>query len=154
MDAKLQTILKNLPAKKSRSRLEPYRELIREMRRRSRSYREIVQVLRKECDLQVSVSTLDDFVRLRSKITQRATPANRDVSVSNKNRKERKQSADAYKRIQVQTGAQRHGKEREDYRRTNTDLPNNRLTKRTLFHYDPEEPLRLASQQLEKKNRT
>lgn len=133
MNAKLKTIIKNLPAKKSRSRLEPYRELIREMRRTSRSYREIVQVLRKECDLQVSVSTLHDFVRLRSKISQRTTPANRGLSVSNKARKEQEGSISAYKRIQA--------------------LPNNGLTKRTPFHYDPDGPLRLMSQQPEKKNR-
>ena len=153
MNAKLKTILKNLPVKKSRSRLEPYRELIREMRRKRRSYREIVQVLRKECDLQVSVSTLHDFVRLRSKISQRTTPANRNVLVSNKSRRERKQSVGANKGIQVQTGAQRNRKEREDHRSTNADLPIDRLTKRTLFHYDPDEPLRLTRQQPEKKNR-
>ena len=153
MDAKLKTILKNLPAKKPRSRLEPYRELIRKMRRRHRSYREIIQVLLDECDLQISVSTLHDFVRVRSN-SQRTTPANRNVSVSNKNSKERKQSVGANKGIQVQTGAQRKEKEREDHRSTNADLPINRLTKRTLFHYNPEEPLRLTSKQLEKKNRS
>jgi hypothetical protein len=36
----IQTILDRLPAKPSRSKLEPYAELIQELRKRGRNYRE------------------------------------------------------------------------------------------------------------------
>ena len=62
MDAKFEAILNSLPAKEPRSRLEPYSELITEMRKRGHSYREITQVLKKACGLKVGTSTVNDFV--------------------------------------------------------------------------------------------
>jgi hypothetical protein len=62
MDPKFKAILTALPTKEPRSRLEPYRELILEMRKRGRSYREITQVLNKSCGLAVGTSTVNDFV--------------------------------------------------------------------------------------------
>ena len=67
MSDKFRAILDALPEKPPRSRLEPYDELIDEMRRRGRSYREIVSVLAEKCDLRVSISTIHDFVRAKSK---------------------------------------------------------------------------------------
>jgi hypothetical protein len=67
MDAKFTAILESLPPKVPRSRLEPYRELIREMRRRGRTYREIAQVLDERCQVQVAASTVHEFVRRRSR---------------------------------------------------------------------------------------
>src|SRR5689334_23279909 len=66
MDDKLQGILDSLPPKSPRSRLEPYSDLIHEMRRRSRTYREIARVLAEKCELRVATSTLHDFVRVRT----------------------------------------------------------------------------------------
>ena len=137
MDTKLKAILKNLPVKKPRSRLEPYRELIREMRGRGRSYREIIQVLADECELQVSVSTLHDFVRLRSR--SKTTSASSGTS---QNAKTRKVPAELSKHMKRTQGELRSGKEHESYTRTNKALQE---SKRTLFQYNPDEPLRLSA---------
>lgn len=143
MDAKLKTILKNLPAKKLRSRLEPYRELIREMRRRGRSYREIIQVLRDHCDLQFSVSALHDFVRKRSS-SKTITSAH---SGAKQITKKSKPSVEHSKNIGRTISTQRSGKEYGGDAITNKALQETRIkapAKRTLFHYDPDEPLRLT----------
>jgi hypothetical protein len=55
-------ILDNLPDKTPRSRLEPYRELIVEMRRLRRPLREIAQVLGEKCGISVVPSTIHDFL--------------------------------------------------------------------------------------------
>ena len=67
MDERFTAILDSLPPKEPRSRLEPYRELIREMRRRGRTYREIAQVLAERCQLRVAPSTVHEFVSRRSR---------------------------------------------------------------------------------------
>ena len=66
MDDNLQRILDSLPPKSPCSRLEPYSDLIHEMRRRSRTYREIARVLAEKCELRVATSTLHDFVRVHA----------------------------------------------------------------------------------------
>ncbi len=66
MDEKFRAILDALPPKPPRSRLEPYRELIRELRNRGRTYREIAQVLEEHCRLSVAPSTVHGFVQARS----------------------------------------------------------------------------------------
>jgi IS30 family transposase len=71
MDARFQDILDTLPEKPPRSRLEPYGELIDELRRRGRTYRDIVGILAEKCQLRVSVSTIHDFVRVRSRTTRK-----------------------------------------------------------------------------------
>lgn len=72
MSDKFRAILDALPEKPPRSRLEPYRELIDELRQRRRTYREIVSVLAEKCDLRVSISTIHDFVRAKSKEAKKA----------------------------------------------------------------------------------
>ena len=59
-------ILEDLPKKPPRSRLEPYRELIFELRRRNRTFREIAQVLGEKCAVSVVASTVYDFVNAAS----------------------------------------------------------------------------------------
>ena len=89
MDAKFEAILNSLPAKEPRSRLEPYSELITEMRKRGHSYREITQVLKKACGLKVGASTVNDFVLARSKIKNEAVAlALREQSATKKNMEE------------------------------------------------------------------
>jgi len=51
MDAKLKKILDELPCKPPRSRLEPYREFIEELRGRGQTYREIAEILADKCAL-------------------------------------------------------------------------------------------------------
>lgn len=65
MDANFQAILDSLPPKLPRSKLDPYVDLIRELRKRQRSYREITGILKERCGLSVGVHTLYSFVRTR-----------------------------------------------------------------------------------------
>lgn len=69
MDPRFEAVLKHLPQKRHRSCLEPYSDLIREMRKRGCCYREIAQVLREEFGLKVGMSTINDFVLSRQKST-------------------------------------------------------------------------------------
>ena len=73
IEPKITEILASLPARAPRSRLEPYRELIREMRRRGRTYREIAGVLGERCGVRVAASSVHEFVRRRSRV--KAAPA-------------------------------------------------------------------------------
>jgi hypothetical protein len=72
MEDKFQHVLNALPDKPPRSRLGPYGELIDELRRRGRTYREIARILAEQCQLQVSRSTINDFVRVRSKAIRKS----------------------------------------------------------------------------------
>ena len=71
MGHQLHEILNSVPAKASRSRLEPYSELIRELRLPGQSYRDIVTLLATRCGLRISVSTLYEFVRRRDQNVRR-----------------------------------------------------------------------------------
>jgi hypothetical protein len=61
----------DLPAKPPRSKLEPHRELIRELRRKGRTYREVAALFRERLGLQVAPSTLHSFVKVRTKHRKR-----------------------------------------------------------------------------------
>jgi hypothetical protein len=78
MDTKFREILDGLPDKPPRSRLEPYRELIRELRRRSRTYRDIAHILAEKCQIQVTASGVHDFVRRKLRANRK--PAMRITS--------------------------------------------------------------------------
>lgn len=73
MDTKFKEILDGLPCKRPRSRLEPYRVLIRELRRRGRTYRDIADILAEKCKVQVTASGVHDFVRTRSRVKGKST---------------------------------------------------------------------------------
>ena len=62
MDEKLQSILDQIPEGPPRSKLEPYRDFIRNLRQRRKTYRQIAAVLAEQCHLQVQHSTIYDFV--------------------------------------------------------------------------------------------
>jgi hypothetical protein len=84
MDTDLTKILAELPIKPPRSRLEPYREFIEELRSRGRTYRDIAEILAEKCAVQVTGSGVHDFMRTRSRAkTQsagRGTKSNPPVS--------------------------------------------------------------------------
>lgn len=67
MEPTHQTILESLPPKSPRSKLEPHRELIRELRRKGRTYREVALLFRERLGLYVAPSTLHSFVKVRAK---------------------------------------------------------------------------------------
>ena len=75
MDETFQAILDSLPPKPARSRLEPYAELIHELRRRGRSYREITAILADRCGVRVGVHTLYNFVRVRTPASKKGGKA-------------------------------------------------------------------------------
>lgn len=63
--------LADLPPKPPRSKLEPHRELIRELRRKGRTYRDISRVFRERLNLSVTPSTIHSFVKVRAKHRKR-----------------------------------------------------------------------------------
>jgi len=63
----LQRIYDSVPEDKSRSRLEPYRELILRWRRQGRTYRRIRELLAEKCGVKVADMTLHEFVQRRSR---------------------------------------------------------------------------------------
>jgi len=67
VEGKFQDILDSVTEKPGRSRLEPYGELIDELRRRGLTYRDIADILAEKCQFQVSKSAINDFVRVRSR---------------------------------------------------------------------------------------
>ncbi len=67
MNRSIQDLLKDAPEKPPRSKLEPYRELIRELRSKRWSYREIAALFEEKLKLEVAPSTLHNFVKVRAK---------------------------------------------------------------------------------------
>jgi transposase len=67
MDDNFRAILESLPKKPQRSKLEPYTELIDQLRLRGHTYREIARILAEHCDLNVASTTVVRFVAARSK---------------------------------------------------------------------------------------
>ncbi len=143
MDAKLEAILNNLPSKEPRSRLEPYNELITEMRKRGRTYREIAHVLKKACGLKVGTSTVNDFVLARSKSKAKASLSTSGTIATKKNMEGLRST---YKDTEARESTGRHQKALEGVVRTIKDLKDRPLktpAKKLLFEYNPDEPLRL-----------
>jgi hypothetical protein len=147
MDPKFQAILNTLPAKQPRSRLEPYSELITEMRKRGHSYREITQVLKKACGLRVGTSTVNDFVLARSR-----SKAKRSVSLSGtiETKKNRRALTGTYRNTKSQESTRKPQQALEGIAKTIKELKDEPLkmrTKKLLFEYNPDEPLRLHRNQ-------
>jgi hypothetical protein len=84
MDDRLKDILESLPQKPPRSRMDPYRELIDELRRVGRTYREISAILAEKCELRVTASAVHDFVRRRRKGDRRAERSERKLPTANR----------------------------------------------------------------------
>src|ERR1700684_1150389 len=74
MDNAFQAILDSLPPKPPRSKLEPYAELIQELRKRGRSYREIAGILTNRCGVSAGTHTVFNFVRVRAQAPKKAKP--------------------------------------------------------------------------------
>src|ERR1700722_13326179 len=65
-ESRLLDVLSDLPPNPPRSKLEPHRELIRELRRKGRTYREISRLFAGRPGLRVAPSTLHSFVKVRA----------------------------------------------------------------------------------------
>jgi hypothetical protein len=62
----------DLPSKPPRSKLDPHRDLIRELRRKGQTYRDIARIFRERLGLYVAPSTLHSFVKVRAKHRKRS----------------------------------------------------------------------------------
>ena len=67
MDPTLLSLLETIAQKPPRSKLETHRELIRQLRRKGCTYRDIVRILHERVGIDVAVSTIHSFVRVRAK---------------------------------------------------------------------------------------
>ena len=67
MDPTLLSLLETIPQKPPRSKLETHRELIRQLRRKGCTYRDIVRILHQRVGLDVAISTIHSFVKVRAK---------------------------------------------------------------------------------------
>ena len=67
MDPTLLSLLETIPQKPPRSKLETHRELICQLRRKGCTYRDIVRILHERVGLDVAVSTIHSFVKVRAK---------------------------------------------------------------------------------------
>jgi hypothetical protein len=135
MDGEFQDIVDSLAEKPPRSRLEPYGELIDELRRRGHTYRDIVDVLAKACRVQVSISTLHDFVRARARrkrSSARRIAANARIA-----------APIAHKAEFLKSG--QNPSDEEVRRRIAAFKARKPVAAPSLndFHFDPHEPLRL-----------
>jgi hypothetical protein len=136
-DNSFKAILDTLPPKPARSRLEPYAELIHELRSRGRTYREIARILSERCDIQTSRSTVNDFVRARSK---RPRNPQKRGSLGPKNRPE-----DFVLLTKTKISAETSAAPDEIQKRI-ADLKHRQAATKTdsqIFHYDPDKPLHL-----------
>jgi hypothetical protein len=70
---KFQDILSKVTKKSGRSRLEPYGELIGELRGRGLTYRDLSEILTAELQFQVPKSTVNDFMRERARRRKNAS---------------------------------------------------------------------------------
>jgi len=147
VNTKFEAILNSLPSKEPRSRLEPYCELITEMRKRGRTYREIAQVLKKSCGLKVGASTVNDFVLARSKSKTKRSLSTTRTTATQKNMEG---LTGTYKDTEERKSFGRPQKTLEGTARTIKELKDRPLqtrAKKLLFEYNPDEPLRLHRNQ-------
>ena len=133
MDAHLNKILAELPIKPPRSRLEPYREFIEELRSRGRTYRDIAEILAEKCALQVTASGVHDFVRTRTRakdsLAGRGTKSN-PLAVSKPLAAETSPASASSEQVQRKIAALKA--------RNTAAEPGP-----PAFEYDPDQPLRL-----------
>src|SRR6185437_15925108 len=117
MDPKFELVLNSLPPKKPRSRLDPYRELIREMRKRKCSYREIAKVLQDHCAVRVAASTINNFVISRLNEKNRSKRNRLSLSGPGGNHKE---CFDAFRQPKIVQETLRYAKDVSQPTRSNS----------------------------------
>ena len=133
MDTDLKKILAELPIKPPRSRLEPYREFIEELRARGWTYRAIAQILAEKCAVQVTGSGVHDFVRTRTRAKDRSD-----------GRGTKSNPLPVSKPVAAETSPASASRD-EGQRRIAALKARNTTTEPSppAFEYDPDQPLRL-----------
>jgi hypothetical protein len=139
MDSEFRNILESLPEKPPRSRLEPYGELIDGLRRRGRTYRDVVEILAEKCQLQVSISTLHDFLRARSRRNRNSA---RRIAADAMIAKPIPPRAADEESVQKPSGDEVRQRIAAFKARKPVTTPS-----RDDFHFDPDEPLRLITRE-------
>jgi IS30 family transposase len=140
---KFEEIINGLPEKPARSRLAPYGDLIKGLLNRGRTYREIARILIEKCGVQISFSTIHHFVHNRSR--SKSKPGK-----SQPRELEKKTLAPTVRNEDNDIASPKKGKPVNDevYRRIaalkQRPAPPENSSK--VFHYDPDEPLRLPPQ--------
>ena len=142
MNQNFQDILDGLPEKPARSRLEPYRPLIEELRRRGWTYQEIVEILEEKCQLHTAVSTVNDFMRHTSRTKQNQFKSTKPAVVDPTGSPPATTATPRWPNL----AKQQTPPPPEEVRQRMAALkqrpvPTEAVPK--LFHYDPDEPLRL-----------
>jgi hypothetical protein len=142
---KLREIIESLPEKRSRSRLEPYRQLIAELRRLRRTYREIAHVLGEKCQVQVSATAVHNFVRIH--LRRKRNPTRKRTSGCFEPSQavgtvpiELRRTENVHAGIGLPTVSD------EDVRQRIEELKRKPAAAETpvLFHFDPKHPLHLS----------
>lgn len=82
MDPTLLSPLETISQKPPRSKLETHRELIRQLRRKGCTYRDIVRILHERVGLDVAVSTIHSFVKVRAKHRSKCSTSSRLLNPS------------------------------------------------------------------------
>src|SRR5215475_4663641 len=139
MKLDFQEILDGLPEKPPRSRLEPYRPLIEELRRRGRTYQEIVQILEEKCQLHTAVSTVNDFMRRCARWKQNPSQSTKPEAMDTTGSPADTSAVARWPNLAKQTQTPEEVRQRIEalkQRPVPAETPK-------LFHYDPDEPLRL-----------
>jgi hypothetical protein len=135
MEDTFQRILSKAAQKSGRSRLEPYGELIEQLRQRGLTYRDISDILTKELQVQVPKSTVNDFVRAQARDRRNAA-----------RRLSRRESAST---PAVPLPSHPHSTESyNEIRKKIADLKARKPVAEPApdgFHYNPDEPLRLIN---------
>src|SRR5437762_1902780 len=142
MDDRFQDILDGMPEKPPRSRLEPYRELIDELRRRGRTYREIARILAEKCQLRTAASTVNRYLRKRMSAKAKS-PARRTPKPTKTMRVTAKAATE---RIARPNSPQEERPSRNEIQERIAALklkPAPAQSNPELFRYDPNEPLHL-----------
>ncbi len=128
MDPTLLSLLETIPQKPPRSKLETHRELIRQLRRRGCTYRDIVRILHERVGVDVAVSTIHSFIKVRAKhrkqIQCELPPLEMESSV-----KVRRSPDDVASRIEALKAK-----------------PVEQKAKPKHFHFEESEPLKLINQ--------
>ena len=143
MDETLQSILETLPQKSPRSRLEPYHDLINELRRRGRTYREIERILVEQCHIQTSRSAINDFVRVRTRTKTRTSKRQIPESIETT-----AVSPTVLPDRSIKTNvANRENPSGDEIYRRIKELKRRPAVSQTtpeVFHYDPSKPLHIT----------
>ena len=147
MKPQFEAILKSLPAQVPRSRLHPYSELIREMRKRKRSYREITEVLRDQFGLKAGISTVRDFLRAQTKSrTKHRDRDNHNLSTT-RNRKELIGTNKEREALAGTTTQQKAFESTERHSQQSIQRGLSKPTNKPRFEYNSDEPLRILRKQ-------